>query len=91
MTGRDLIIYILQNGLEDKPVFENGALLGFMTEQQFASKMSVGVATVEVWINRGDVSDVIRVGDTTLIPMYYSEWNPLHALKHQYKRSEDNE
>ena len=74
MTGRDLIIYIMQNGLEDKPVFENGALLGFMTERQFAEKMSVGVASVEVWIER----------DTTFIPMRYSEWNPLHTLKHQY-------
>lgn len=82
MTGRDLIIYILQNGLEDKPVFENGTLVGFMTEQQFAEKMSVAVATVKVWVNRGDVTNVIRVGDTILIPMYYSEWNPLHALKH---------
>ena len=84
MTGRDLIIYIIQNGLEDKPVFENGTLLGFMTEQQFAEKMSVGTATVEVWIDRGYLSDVIRVGDITFIPMRYSEWTPLHALKHQY-------
>lgn len=84
MTGRDLIIYIMQNGLEDKPVFENGSLLGFMTDRQFAEKMSVGVATVEVWIDRGYLSDVIRVGDMTFIPMRYSEWNPLHTLKHQY-------
>lgn len=91
MTGRDLIIYIMKNGLEDRPVFENDTLLGFMTEQQFAEKMSVGIATVEVWIDLGYLSDVIRVGDMTFIPMNYSEWYPLHALKHQYKRSEDNE
>lgn len=94
MTGRDLIIYILTHGLEDKPVFENGTLLGFMTAQQFAEKMSVGVATVNVWIDLGYLSDVIRVGDTTLIPMSYSEWNPMHAMfvgRTQPKRSEDNE
>ena len=69
MTGRDFIIYILQNGLEDKPVFENGTLVGFMTEQQFAEKMNVGIATVEVWIDLGFLSNVIRIGDTTLIPI----------------------
>ena len=91
MTGRDLIMYILENGLEDEPVFENGTLLGFMTAQQFAERMSVGVATVEVWIELGYLSDVIRVGDTTLIPMIYSERYPTRALNHQHKRSEDNE
>lgn len=69
MTGRDLIIYIMQNGLEDKPVFENGTFLGFITEQQFAEKMNVGVATVEAWINLGFLSNVIRVGDVTFIPV----------------------
>lgn len=68
MTGRDLIIYIMQNGLEDKPVFEDGTFLGFMTEQQFAEKMNVGVATVEVWIELGFISNVIRIGDMTFIP-----------------------
>lgn len=89
MTGRDLIIYIMKNGLEDKPVFENDTLIGFMTEQQFAAKMRVGVAVVEAWIDMGYLSDVIRIGDTTLIPMNYSEWYPLHAFNHPTKRSED--
>lgn len=73
MTGRDLIIYIMQHGLEDKPVFENDTFLGFMTERQFAEKMSVGVATVEAWINLGYLSDIIRIGDTTLIPIKYDD------------------
>lgn len=84
MTGRELIIFIMQNGLEDKPVFENGALVGFMTEQQFAQRMNVGVATVKVWIDWGYIPDVVRVGDLTFIPLKYAE-------KHQYKGSDDNE
>ena len=47
MTGRDLIIYILQNNLEDKPIFENGCLLGFMNKQECALKTGVGMSTVE--------------------------------------------
>lgn len=51
MTGRDLILYILENGLEDKPVYENGELIGFMTIEEAAVKFEVGVATVRTWIN----------------------------------------
>ena len=53
MKGRDLILYILANGLEDEPVFENGRLLGFMTLDEAALKFEVGAATVRVWINEG--------------------------------------
>lgn len=68
MTGRDLIIYIMQNGLEDKPVFEDGAFLGFMTVPQFAAKMRVGPAVVETWIQLGYLYDAIYIGDVTYIP-----------------------
>lgn len=49
MTGKDLIIYILKNDLEDKPVFENGKLLGFMSLTEAAIKLDVGVATIRAW------------------------------------------
>lgn len=32
MTGRDLILYILMNNLEDEPVFEEGKFIGFVTD-----------------------------------------------------------
>lgn len=68
MTGRDLIIYILSNNLEDKPVFEDGTFMGFMTVEAAAVKMHVGVETIRVWINRGFL-DYCRIGDTYLIPV----------------------
>ena len=67
MTGRDLIVYILQNGLEDKPVFEDGRLLGFMTEIEAAICFDVGCATVQVWADNGYL-DSIRIGNTLYIP-----------------------
>ena len=34
MTGRELILYILSNGLENEPVFKDGKFIGFMTEEE---------------------------------------------------------
>ena len=53
MTGRDLIIYILQNNLEDEPVFKDGRILGFLTIEETALKFGVGVATIELWYRIG--------------------------------------
>ena len=39
MTGRELILYILENGLENEPVIKNGTFVGFMTVTQAAEKM----------------------------------------------------
>ena len=36
MTGRDLIIYILENNLENEPVYKDGRLLGFLTVTEAA-------------------------------------------------------
>lgn len=50
MTGRDLILYILKNHLEDKPVFENGSFIGFISPEEAAEKFNVGVSTINAWI-----------------------------------------
>ena len=49
MTGKELILYILQNNLENTIVLENGFFIGFMTEEETAAKFNVGVATVRAW------------------------------------------
>lgn len=67
LTGRDLILYILANGLEDEPVFENGRLLGFMTIEEAAVKFEVGVATVRVWVNEGMLYG-IKIGENVFVP-----------------------
>ena len=53
MTGRDLIIYILQNHLEDEDIFKDGYFIGFMSIEQVAAKFEVGVATVHHWYSMG--------------------------------------
>ena len=67
MTGRDLILYILANGLEDEPVFENGRFIGFLTAEEAAVKMNVGVATIHIWVGLGQLKG-FKVGDGLYIP-----------------------
>lgn len=67
MTGRELIIYILENGLEDKEIFEGNRFLGYMTAEEAAVKFGVGEATILVWIARGYLEGV-RINDTVCIP-----------------------
>lgn len=67
MTGRDLILYILANGLEDEPVFENGRFIGFMTAEEAAVKMKVGIATIHIWVGLGQLKG-LEIGDNLYIP-----------------------
>lgn len=53
MTGRELIVYILANHLEDTQMFSNDKIVGLMTEDETATKMSVGPATVRTWYELG--------------------------------------
>ena len=49
MTGKELILYILQNNLENTIVLEDCFFVGFMTEQEAAVKFGVGTATIRAW------------------------------------------
>lgn len=66
MTGRELILYILNNNLEDEPITKSGTLIGYITIADAASKFGVGEATVKVWFQFG-VIEGIKVGETILI------------------------
>lgn len=63
MTGRDLIIYILKNNLENEVVLKDGIFIGFMDESETAAKFEVGVETIRVWYTLG-VLDGVQFGDT---------------------------
>ena len=68
MKGKDLILYILMNDLEEKNVIdENGVIIGFMTIEDAAIKYGVGVSTVRAWINE-ELIKGFRVADNILIP-----------------------
>jgi hypothetical protein len=58
MTGRELIMYILQNKLEDAPVIQNGVFIWLMTEEEAAAKFEVGVATIRAWYLYGKLDGI---------------------------------
>lgn len=59
MTGRDLIMFILQNNLLDTEFFTNGKIPGLMTVEEAAVKFNTGTITVEIWFTRGDVRGIV--------------------------------
>lgn len=63
MTGRDLILYILENHLEDESIFKDGRFIGFMTIADVAEKYGVGSATVSAWIVNGQIESVNIAGN----------------------------
>lgn len=67
MTGRDLILYILQNKLEDEPVYKDGKFIGFVTAKEAAVKLNVDLPTVYVLMKRGHIEGV-EVKESVLIP-----------------------
>lgn len=71
MTGREFILYILENGLEDEPLFKDGKFIGFLTIGEVAAQMDVGIATVATWIAQGRL-EYVRIGGMIYIPGNYS-------------------
>lgn len=49
MTGRDLIIYILQHDLLYKRIDANDKFLDFLTVDELAAKFEVGPGTIKAW------------------------------------------
>lgn len=66
LTGRDLIVYILQNNLENEEIFKNGVFLGCLTVDKAAINLHVGLATVYAWVKIGYL-DGIKVNDILYI------------------------
>lgn len=63
MTGRDLIIYILQNDLENEEVVQDGIFIGFMDVNEAATKFDVGLSTILAWRACGMI-DGVTIGET---------------------------
>lgn len=66
MTGRELILYILINNLEDEPIFKDGVLIGHMGIDEAAAKFGVGKATIKVWLRLG-IIDGVEIGESIYI------------------------
>lgn len=57
MTGRELIIYILQNNLEDENIIDTESA------EEVALRYGVGISTVKAWYEIGQING-IKVNDT---------------------------
>ena len=86
MTGRELIMHILENHLEDEPVFQNGTFVGYVSDVKFAEILGVGVATVRAWIMMGRIKDTIMIGDAMFVPAIY-----INTLKSEVKHESEIE
>lgn len=62
MTGRELILYILQNNLEDEIVIKDGIFVWLMNEEEAAVKFEVGIAQIKAWYVCGMLSGT-KIGD----------------------------
>ena len=62
MTGKELILYILQNNLENEVVIKDGIFIWLMNEEEAAAKFGVGVATIKAWCICGMLSGT-KIGD----------------------------
>lgn len=67
MTGRDLIIYILENSLEDEPVFKDGKFIGFITDAEAAVRLKTGISTVQAMCNL-KILPGVKIGEKFYIP-----------------------
>lgn len=85
LTGRELILYILENGLEDRPVFENGELLGFMSITRAAVMFNVGFSTIRTWFTEGLIPGVI-INGVLYIPCNITKPG-VETLEEYYKSS----
>lgn len=60
MTGRELIVYILENGLEDAEMFDDGII---MTTEEKAAELATGVESVKIMCKLGGI-DGLKIGNT---------------------------
>ena len=68
MLGRELIIFILENGLEDVDVFDAEFFRAFPTVGDVAVAFNVGIATVEAWLETGCLNGIEFDGVTYISP-----------------------
>lgn len=68
MDGRELIIYILKNGLENENIFSKEFLRFMPTIEIVAVTFNVGTATVEYWVQNDCLHAIEIEGQTYITP-----------------------
>lgn len=85
MLGRELIIYILENGLENENVMSKEFFKAFPTIETVAVAFNVGTATVEVWLDNHCLEGIEFDGVTYIFP------NSLDKFAEKMGRKEDSD
>ena len=62
MTGKELVLYILQNDLENEIVIKDGIVIWLMSEEEAAVKFNVGINTIRAWYMCRMISGT-KIGD----------------------------
>lgn len=73
MTGRDMIIYILANGLENEQVINDGRVMGYIRDDDVAVQLGYGPSSVKALIAIGTIPGGVNIGETFYIPS--PKWN----------------
>ncbi len=73
MTGRELIIFIVTNHLEDEYIIENGVFPGFITVEEAAVMWHTGRAIIKGLYKRNKVKGLVVDGE---IYIYKNQSNP---------------
>lgn len=68
MTGREVILHIIENKLEDRELFDAvGKPFGMMTPEEAAEKFDVQPAMIFDWMQAGKLRSFL-IGDSYYIP-----------------------
>lgn len=74
MTGRELIIYILENNLEDVDIFKDGNFKCFPTVEEAACSYGYGIETM-LLLAKLNNAPIMKIGDKTYILGNPSKWS----------------
>ena len=71
MTGKELILYILQHNLENEVVIKDGVFSWFIDEDTMAKKYEVGKETIRAWnklgwINGFEINGTLYFADDSI-------------------------
>ena len=68
MTGRELMLYILENGLEDDEIIDKeGNPAGMMSPEEAAEQFEVPISTIMAWLGTGKLES-FYIGGAHYIP-----------------------
>lgn len=81
MTGKDFILYILENDLVNVDVQDEEFLKGFVSEAELAEKMDVGLATVRAWANKNQL-DGFKINNK----LYFLKIEEMNFMKNKEKK-----